>query len=108
MKEFILRFWIEFLMGGIIAVLSFALKRISTAIKNERKEQRLLKEGVLALMHDRLYQLCHEHITEGTIEVDAMKNVEYIYKSYHALGGNGTGTELYERVTKLPIKSKED
>ena len=26
-----------------------------------------------------------------------------LYKSYHALGGNGTGTELYNRAKSLPL-----
>lgn len=29
---------------------------------------------------------------------------EYWDNSYHALGGNGTGTELYTRAKGLPIK----
>ena len=33
-----------------------------------------------------------------------MKNYEYLYNVYHELGGNGTGTEIYERVKKLKIK----
>ena len=32
-------------------------------------------------------------------------NLEYLYRSYHALGGNGTGTELYNRAKALPIKN---
>ena len=38
------------------------------------------------------------------LDVESMKNVEYLYDSYHDLGGNGTGTELYNRVNSLPIK----
>lgn len=30
--------------------------------------------------------------------------LRYLYKSYHALGGNGTGTELYTRAKALPIR----
>ena len=33
----------------------------------------------------------------------AQENIEYLYKSYHALGGNGTGTELYTRAKSLPL-----
>lgn len=39
------------------------------------------------------------------IGTDAMRNLEYLYRSYHALGGNGTGTELYNRAKALPIKN---
>lgn len=31
--------------------------------------------------------------------------LKYLYDSYHALGGNGTGTELYNRAKALPIKN---
>ncbi len=33
-------------------------------------------------------------------------NIEYLYRGYHALGGNGTGTELYERVKELKLKEE--
>ena len=63
-----------------------------------------MKEANLALLHDRLYQGCKHYIAQGHIDVDSLKNIEYLYRAYHALGGNGTGTELYTRVQKLPIK----
>ena len=52
----------------------------------------------------QLYQGCKHYIAQGHIDVDSLKNIEYLYRAYHALGGNGTGTELYTRVQKLPIK----
>ena len=37
------------------------------------------------------------------IDMAGLKNLEYLYRSYHALGGNGTGTELFNRAKALPI-----
>ena len=71
------------------------------ARKVEEHEQ--VKDGILAILHDRLYQLCQYYLGQGAITPNALKNVEYLYRSYHSLGGNGTGTELYTRVTKLPL-----
>lgn len=67
------------------------------------EEQENVKDGILAILHDRLYQLCQYYLAQGAITPNALKNVEYLYRSYHSLGGNGTGTELYTRVTKLPL-----
>lgn len=64
----------------------------------------LIKDGLLAILHDRLYQACTHYIEIGHIDLPGLKNVEYLYKSYHALGGNGTGTELYTRAKALPIR----
>lgn len=44
-------------------------------------------------------------LRKGSIDTDAMRNLEYLYRSYHALGGNGTGTELYNRAKALPIRN---
>lgn len=74
--------------------------------KARKIEEHAIKEGVLALLHDRLYQGCTYHIRQGRIADDEMKNMEYLYNGYHALGGNGTGTELFERVKKLPLKEE--
>ena len=63
-----------------------------------------IKEGLLAILHDRLYQACTYYIALGHIDTAGLKNIEYIYKAYHTLGGNGTGTELYKRAKALPIR----
>lgn len=67
---------------------------------------RALSQAVMAINHDRLYQACTFYIITGQITIDELKNLEYLYKGYHALGGNGTGTELYEKCKDLPIAEK--
>lgn len=111
MTEFIIKYWLEvgfgLLCGAVAAGFKLVSKKLEERQKEEetrRAEQEALKEGVLALLHDRLYQGCRYHIHNGEIADDEMKNMEYLYQGYHALGGNGTGTELYERIKKLPLK----
>lgn len=80
---------------------------VKTRFKREKAERESLKQGVLAMLHSQLYQTCRAHIAQKWITVEDMKEVEYLYRAYSNLGGNGTGTELYERCKKLPIKGKE-
>lgn len=102
--DFIIEYWVEFLFGvlatGLTAVLSTGYHRLAKKVE----EQENVKDGILAILHDRLYQLCQYYLGQGAITPNALKNVEYLYRSYHSLGGNGTGTELYTRVTQLPLK----
>ena len=37
--------------------------------------------------------------------VDDRDNLEYMFKPYKTLGGNGTGEELYNRCLALPYES---
>ena len=100
MLEFIVKYWLEFFFSGVLALLGAGYRKLNLKLKEQGK----MKEGLLAILHDRLYQVCRFYIHQGWIDVESMKNVEYLYDSYHDLGGNGTGTELYNRVNSLPIK----
>ena len=103
MWEFILKHIGELVFTGVSGVLAAAYRGLSKRIKAQEEERTAVKEGLLAIMHDRLYQSCTFYIKQGFIDTSGLKNLEYLYKSYHALGGNGTGTELYNRAKNLPI-----
>ncbi len=103
MLDFILEYWLEFAFTLIVTFLSFLIKRLYSKLKQELNTQKLLKEGMIAILHDRLYQLCTKFIEKGEITVDELENLEYMYKSYNNLGGNGTGTALFNRCKDLKI-----
>lgn len=100
MKQFIIEYWMEALFGLAIAGLSFCYR----TLRNKLKQQEAIKEGVIAMLHDRLFQLGMDYISRNEISVSELQNYEALYVAYHNLGGNGTGTEIFERVKELPIK----
>ena len=104
MLEFIVKYWAQWLFGIVAAGLTAAYRNLSKKIKAQKEENKAIKNGLLAILHDRLYLACTHYIEKGYIDLPALKNIEYLYKSYHALGGNGTGTELYTRAKALPIR----
>lgn len=65
-----------------------------------------VRDGLLAILHDRIYQACNFYIKQGWVDVQGLRNLEYMYKPYAAMGGNGTAKELYERVKDLPIREE--
>ena len=60
------------------------------------------KKMLLGLGHDVLYQRLSHYIERGWIELSELDNVEYVFRPYLGLGGNGTIKVLYDEVTKLP------
>lgn len=103
MQQFILQHIGELFFTALTGFLAGAYRSLSKRIKTQEDERKAIKNGLLAIMHDRLYQACTYYIQQGWIDASGLKNLEYLYKSYHALGGNGTGTELYNRAKNLPI-----
>lgn len=99
MTEFVLKYWLEFLFGVAVTGLTFCYNKLLKKFK----EQEAIKEGLIAILHDRLFQSGMYFIEKGEITITALDNIEGIYVAYHNLGGNGTGTEIYERVKELPL-----
>ena len=93
--SFISAHWMEWAIGLLSFGWGYLIKKM-TEYKN-------IKDGLLAIMHDRLYQMSTFFLKEGYITTAALKNLEYLYKSYHALGGNDVATELYHQVIELPV-----
>ena len=109
MIDFILKYWIQELFALILAVLTW-LWRTLIRRKQENDE---IKDGMLALLHDRIYQACSFFIARGWCSPEDRSNLEYLYKPYKALGGNGTGESLYKNCLELPLtadrnKEKEE
>ncbi|CAK7008727.1 MAG: hypothetical protein EUB_01608 [Eubacterium sp.] len=89
------RLIVEIISGGIL---------IFGVIRPALKFIKYVRNGLLAILHDRIYQACNFYLTQGWVDIQGLRNLEYMYKPYAAMGGNGTAKELYERVKDLPIE----
>lgn len=104
MPEWIVKYWGQWLFGLIAAGMAGGYRSLSRKIKAQEEERKAIKAGLLAILHDRLYAECTRYLQRDGIDTAGLRNLEYLYGSYHALGGNGTGTELYNRAKKLPLR----
>lgn len=96
-------------LGGIYA----CFHKIYKAVKGnkDQTEQRFksLEYANVAILHDKIYKQCSGYLEEGWVSIDDLENLEYLWRGYHQLGGNGTGETLYKKVLDLPnIPPKEE
>lgn len=96
--ETIQKYWVQ----EVMTVITGALAWLARKVQKWKQEQDLVKQGVLAILHDRLYQTCQFYLKRGYCTIDDRDNLEYMFRPYKALGGNGTGEELYNRCLALP------
>ena len=59
--------------------------------------------GLLAILHNKVFQSCMYFLNKGEITCDELENLEGLYNGYSGMGGNGTCEILFERVQKLKI-----
>ena len=57
------------------------------------------------LLRNELVRMHREYAEErGCITLEALEYAQNTYETYHELGGNGSGTKLFEDIRALPIK----
>lgn len=97
MKDFISRYWIEVIFGGILGGLTCGYRKMSSRIKR----QEIMENAMQALLRDRIVQTYTHYTGKGTCPIYALENVHALYDNYHALGGNGTVTRLVEEMESM-------
>lgn len=89
------------LSTGILAI----ARKIWKNVQRERAEDTAQIEASKALLHDRLYQGYNFYIRMHAITSSDLENMEYMYKPYMTLKGNGTCKTLHDQAKLLPIVS---
>ena len=97
--------------GGLGAFCVWVRRKLETQ-KNEQEQQRkaiaaeqeAFRDGLQAILHDRIYQ-AHRYYTQLSFcPLNDKKNIEYLFRPYAALGGNGTGKQAYDDIMNLPTE----
>lgn len=57
-----------------------------------------LHEGVKELLFCKLKQFDEQREHNGFVPIADKETVERVYNAYHALGGNGVGTEITNKI----------
>ncbi|MFR1700639.1 MAG: hypothetical protein ACLSWD_08640 [Clostridium sp.] len=78
--------------------------------QKQNEELLVLREGIKALLHDRIIQKCEYHIRIGMVSAVDIQELEYMNEPYKALGGNGTVKTMLSEVHKLKkqIESEDE
>ena len=74
-------------------------------LKSHRKEEvrdQAMETGLRTLLRAELLEIHAKYVPLGYIPVAVMEEADRVYRAYHSLGGNGTGTKIYEEIKALP------
>ena len=103
MWEWLLKYWLEVAFGLIVAAFGFVLKSFNKKLKEQRKRSQAIEDGVRDILRMQIldkYEKCKQ---AGKISVSRKDAIDSAYKSYHALGGNGTITQVHSEIMEMPI-----
>lgn len=103
MWEFVAKYWLEILFGMIVTGLTTGVTRINKKLKEEKTRNQAIENGVRDILRMQMLDTYERCKVAGTITVSRKDAIDSAYKSYHALGGNGTITQVHNELMGMPI-----
>lgn len=76
-------------------------------LKNQKKDRSANSKGTMLLLRVQLINYHDKYMKKGEIPTYAYQNFCEMYDAYHALGGNGMVTKMYEDIKDLHFKNKD-
>lgn len=88
-------------------ILTSALGYVVWLLKEQKKSKDANGKGTMLLLRVQLIEYHDKYVALGEIPSYAYDNFDEMYKAYHALGGNGMITKMYEEIKDLHLQTKK-
>jgi len=102
------KYWIEFLFGALATLMGVGYGWAMKKFKDSRREQKVIKHGIQALLRDRIIQSYNHCQDKCCCPIYALENVHDMFREYKALDGNGTIAKLVEEMEDMPRGNTND
>lgn len=103
MQEWIAKYWLEALFGLLITLLGIGYKHLSAKVRQTKEENDAIRNGLRSLLKRQIIEDCESSLKLGFCPMTKKETISDMYRSYHALGGNGTVTDLVGQMMRLPV-----
>ena len=87
-------------------VLTAALGYVVWLLKEQKKDRDANGKGTMLLLRVQLIEYHDKYMKLGEIPSYAYDNFVEMYEAYHALGGNGMITKMYQEIQPLHLQTK--
>ena len=95
----------DFLLQTYIIVLPIFLGYIVWLLQQQKKDRDANSKGTMLLLRVQLIEYHDKYVRLGDIPSYAFDNFVEMYNAYHALGGNGMVTKMYNEIQELHLRS---
>lgn len=98
---------IMFLIGCLWKAIKNAREETREENRRAREDNRLIKEGLCALLKDKILQRYEKCTEGGYCSIELREDIEKMYTEYKAFGGNGVITNVMEKLRAMPTEPPE-
>ena len=94
---------ISAVVSSLVAMLKAGGRKAIERTEAEKASDEAMRAGMRALLWRELQVIHATAMDKGGLAVPERRHLESVYSAYHGLGGNGTGTRLFEDAMNMPV-----
>ena len=95
--------WVIWIFGVLNIMVTLTCRFMLKAVHREKNRNEAIMQGTKALLRSQILSMYnHYYEDKEYFPIYARENVEELYRYYSLLGGNGTITQLIEKMRGLP------
>lgn len=95
----------EILLQTYTIALPIVLGYIVWLLKQQKKSKDANTKGTMLLLRVKIIEYHDKYMELGEIPSYAFDNFVEMYDTYHALGGNGMATKMYNEIQEIHLKN---
>lgn len=94
------------ILGWVLSPVCAALiTALITMRRNSKTEDEAMRNGMRALLRQQLIDYHRDYVVSGKpCPVRIKEQATSVHDAYHALGGNGTGTQLWQEIMEAHVE----
>ena len=96
----------DIILKTYAVLLPIVLGYIIGLLRKQKKTRDANSRGTMLLLRVQLIEYHAQYTKLGEIPTYAYQNFIDMYEAYHALGGNGMVTKMYEEIHELHLRTK--
>lgn len=93
--------------SGVMSLVIYLLQRRDKKKEAEDRAESAATRMLLGLGHDKIVYLTDKYVRRGAITLKEKRNLDFLYKPYSDLGGNGDCRIGYDACQKLAVVSED-
>lgn len=90
-------------VGGLVSSGLSGGRKLKAEMEERRKQDEAVNQAFRALLWRELQTFHTLAMEQGGLTISQRRHLESVYQAYHDLGGNGTGTRLFEEAMNTRI-----
>lgn len=94
--------------SGVMSLIIYLIQRRDRQKDQENANKSAQSRMLVGLGHDRIISLTDRYVRRGMITLKEKRNLEFLYRPYSDMGGNGDCKIGYDACQQLTVVSEDE